>query len=627
MAIKYDNTPIEWKNEGTEPSEAIKESGFQSGYKPPAAFFNWFWCKVGKCIKELQEKLSTTDGKINKEYLELDKVDNTADSEKSVSFASESGVGRKVKYPLTVRFKGGSEEGTDLWTYDGSTSRSINITPEKIGSAKNDLSNVEDSVFKEKVESTVTTGTPLVPAISTDGEIYTATVDGVTELTNGLEITIIPNMTSIKAAVKLNLNGLGAKNIRAKIDGYNSGNSGTIAAFDKWIGEQVPITIRYVEKFDNWQTVDFSRPSASGLYGHIDVEQGGTGATTAEEARDNLGITALLDDKANGEVVQEINKIVDYNKKTINCGQDNTIDSSSTDSIVGGELNNVTGNATETLKNGTTRTGGFNIVGGLENDVDGSQCIVAGKWNSVGNANQVVCFGNGNIIDDIVHQAMVLGANLHATADTNNAGTLYCGKYNDTSKNGYLIVGKGSGSSRSNAFRVGIDGKVYAANTALQTGADYAEYFEWDDGNTKGEIRKGRFVTLSEKTGKIRFATSEDDFILGILSGNASVVGNSAEEEWHDKYLSDIYGEYLTDENGELILNPDYDDKKEYIPRSKRPEWAVVGLLGQIIMDDDGSCIVGKCCSPSTDGIATLSETGYRVLKRIDDTHVSVLFK
>ena len=32
--------------------------GFQAGYKPPAAFFNWFWNKTGKCIKELQEKLS-----------------------------------------------------------------------------------------------------------------------------------------------------------------------------------------------------------------------------------------------------------------------------------------------------------------------------------------------------------------------------------------------------------------------------------------------------------------------------------------------------------------------------------------------------------------------------------------
>ena len=127
---------------------------------------------------------------------------------------------------------------------------------------------------------------PIVAATSTDGETYTATVDGITELYNGLEIVIIPNMTSTKAAVQFDLNGLGAKNIRVKINGYNNGNSGTMAAMASWIGENFPLAIRYVSKFDNWQTVDFSRPSASGLYGTIKPNQGGTGISNDE------GITA-----------------------------------------------------------------------------------------------------------------------------------------------------------------------------------------------------------------------------------------------------------------------------------------------------------------------------------------------
>ena len=56
--MNFTNKPPEWENEGTEPTEEIKKMGFQAGYKPPAAFFNWFWNKTGKCIKELQEKLS-----------------------------------------------------------------------------------------------------------------------------------------------------------------------------------------------------------------------------------------------------------------------------------------------------------------------------------------------------------------------------------------------------------------------------------------------------------------------------------------------------------------------------------------------------------------------------------------
>lgn len=68
-----------------------------------------------------------------KEQLGLGNVDNTSDATKNVAFASEAASARKVKYSLVLRLKGGRTEGTDMWTYDGSTSRSINITPAKIG--------------------------------------------------------------------------------------------------------------------------------------------------------------------------------------------------------------------------------------------------------------------------------------------------------------------------------------------------------------------------------------------------------------------------------------------------------------------------------------------------------------
>lgn len=311
--MAWKNIIPEWKNSGTEPSEELKNNGFQGGYKPPAGIFNWFWNLISKAINELQSIVTTiseavtslreshsglnttvsnhTANKSNPhgvtaEQVGLGNVNNTKDSEKAVAFASEAGVGRKVEYPLTVRFKGGSTEGTDMFTYNGSTSRSVNITADKIGAAKNDLSNVDDDVFKEKVESNVVTGVPIVAATSTDGETYTATVEGITELYNGLEITIIPNMTSTKAAVQFDLNGLGAKNLRLKINGYNNGNSGTMAALAGWLGQDTPLTIRYISKFDNWQTVDFSRPSATGLYGTIKPTQGGTGIS------EETGITA-----------------------------------------------------------------------------------------------------------------------------------------------------------------------------------------------------------------------------------------------------------------------------------------------------------------------------------------------
>lgn len=58
MAIKFKNLLPEWKNTGTTPSEDLKNKGFQPGYKPPAAVFNWFWSLVQKCISELQSNLA-----------------------------------------------------------------------------------------------------------------------------------------------------------------------------------------------------------------------------------------------------------------------------------------------------------------------------------------------------------------------------------------------------------------------------------------------------------------------------------------------------------------------------------------------------------------------------------------
>ena len=56
--MNFNNKLPERKNSGTEPSDSLKNDGFKAGYKPSANVFNWFWNKTGKCIKELQEKLS-----------------------------------------------------------------------------------------------------------------------------------------------------------------------------------------------------------------------------------------------------------------------------------------------------------------------------------------------------------------------------------------------------------------------------------------------------------------------------------------------------------------------------------------------------------------------------------------
>lgn len=208
-----------------------------------------------------------------------------------------------------------------------------------------------------------------------------------------------------------------------------------------------------------------------------------------------------------------------------------------------------------------------------------------------------------------------------------------------------FIIGNGTFSSRrSNAFRVHGSGQVYAQGAYNTGGADYSEYFEWLDSNSSNEDRVGCFVTLDKD--KIKIANSEDDYILGIISAAPSVIGNSYEDQWANMYLKDEWGRVIyeevelpeeKDKEGNIIIearkemqpkiNPTYDNSKKYVGRSHRQEWSAVGMLGQLLVRDDGTCKENGYCKCGNGGIATASETGYRVLARVSDNIIKILFK
>lgn len=73
---------------------------------------------------------------VTAESLGLGEVDNTPDTDKHVAYAQRAGEADKVQSELTIRLNGGRTENTDMWTFDGSTGRTVNITPEKIGAAE-----------------------------------------------------------------------------------------------------------------------------------------------------------------------------------------------------------------------------------------------------------------------------------------------------------------------------------------------------------------------------------------------------------------------------------------------------------------------------------------------------------
>lgn len=207
--------------------------------------------------------------------------------------------------------------------------------------------------------------------------------------------------------------------------------------------------------------------------------------------------------------------------------------------------------------------------------------------------------------------------------------------------------------TRANCFRV-TDTGVYASGNYNASGADYAEMFEWADGNPEKEDRAGLFVTLDGE--KIRIAQPGDDYILGIVSGNPSVVGDVYDDQWQGMYLYDVFGRPLwedveipeetaespdPEDPSKMItrvicpahtehrqkLNPGYDHTQKYVPRSERPEWDAVGLLGKLVAVDDGSCQANAYCTVGEEGTATVCEgrTKYRVMARLDETHIKIM--
>ena len=321
----------------------------------------------------------------------------------------------------------------------------------------------------------------------------------------------------------------------------------------------------------------------------------------------------------------------------------NTVDTY--DSAAIGTANVLSGNLALKFAFGGNNT----VTGGYGSAAIGTQCKVKGhhaiatgdysesnSWCTVAMGNQVVANGEG--------QTVFGHFNVSSTSGSTGGTTGHA-----------LIVGNGtSGTARSNAFRVTYAGLTYAKGAYSSTGADYAEYFEWEDGNPNNEDRRGLFVTFASGN-KIRIANT-DEYILGVVSGKPVIIGNTDDDEqWAQRFLKDEYGEFIKqqfkqerevkvidEETGEekteiitediefYVENPDYDPSKEYVTREHRPEWSPIGMLGVLSVRDDGTCVVNGYCKCSDGGIATASEIStysYRVIERVTDNIVKVVLK
>lgn len=172
---------------------------------------------------------------------------------------------------------------------------------------------------------------------------------------------------------------------------------------------------------------------------------------------------------------------------------------------------------------------------------------------------------------------------------------------------------------RSVSGNIDSKGKIQAG----QNFGDYAEYFETQSGQA---IPNGYIVTV-DNSGRFIRKANQGDTPIGVISGTAGVILGNQLFHHKDKFLKDEFGvtqtEWVekthTDDEGIVykekvevpIPNPDWKESdEEYEDRSKRPEWCVVGLMGQVFTRIDSTVTVGSKIK-AKGGVATASTDGY----------------
>ena len=224
---------------------------------------------------------------------------------------------------------------------------------------------------------------------------------------------------------------------------------------------------------------------------------------------------------------------------------------------------------------------------------------------------------------------------IHCSKATNNAANLRvrvgrgglrfddgCEDYRDIDGDGHLFRRDGQaqlgvddffyfhdidGSDTNSRLRIRMEtnsGHIDAeGNINANQSLDFAEYFEWSDGNPNNEDRIGHTVSVDGLTGKIKIAEAGEP-VIGVISGTAGFIGGGHHFSWQGRFKHDEWGrevfEELKDENGNVLYSDaetraqivktnrieteEYDSSLEnsYVPRVLRKEWDVVGLVGQI---------------------------------------------
>lgn len=278
------------------------------------------------------------------------------------------------------------------------------------------------------------------------------------------------------------------------------------------------------------------------------------------------------------------------------------------------------------------------VKGGFSGGSTGSgavaerSAVIASTGNSFAYNDRSWLAGAGMNSKAYGSRSAVINSLESETSQGNHTQTILNSRGMKTDKN--YTVAMGYGTDGPSAENTGIEFRPISGNayfkgkiTSGNSTGDYAEYFESQSGQ---EIPNGYMVTLDGRY--IRKANSNDTPI-GVISGTAGVILGDQMFHHKEKFLKDEFGvvqtewttkEWQDDEGNtyseevELpIPNPDWKESdSEYVDRSKRPEWNVVGLVGQVYTRIDSTVSENDYIKPNK-GIGTKDNNNgfYRVLE------------
>lgn len=253
----------------------------------------------------------------------------------------------------------------------------------------------------------------------------------------------------------------------------------------------------------------------------------------------------------------------------------------------------------------TFTRGGF--VGGSTGSgaMSNRSAIIASSGDTFAYSDRSWAIGSGAENTVIGSRTGIMNS-LRSATDPDGVAQLIVNSHRVKSPGSHLIVGgwgAEGGASESNVkFTINsYNGNINSVGTIKsgQTFGDYAEYFESQSGQA---IPNGTIVTLD---GRYIRKAQVNDKPIGVISGTAGVVLGDQLFHHKDRFIKDEFGVVVTEQQeveivkdtGEVVkelrdvplVNPEYDENEDYLARSDRPEWNVVGLTGQVFTRIDGT--------------------------------------